>query len=73
MGIYYAEDNALIGQLGEQGVNVAASVGTASKNAVISKMKYKAKGGKTYTHAQLIGMGYTEEDIKTAKANGTLK
>jgi len=73
MGIYDVKKNKLITQITEQGVNVAASVGTPSKNLVISKMKYKAKDGKTYTHAQLIDMGYTEDVIKAAKANGNLK
>lgn len=33
---------------------------------------YKVKG-KTYTHADLNKMGYTDDQIKTAKANGTIR
>lgn len=73
MGIYNADDNSLITQLSEQGVNVSASVGTKNKNAVISNMKYKTNNGKTYTHAQLIKMGYTDETIEQAKQAGNLK
>ena len=73
MGIYNVDDNSLIGQLTEQGLNVRASQGVPSKNLVIKNMKYKASNGKSYTHAQLIKMGYTDETIEQAKQAGNLK
>ena len=73
MGIYYSEDDSLIGQLTEQGLNVRASQGVPSKNKVIRDMKYKTSNGKSYTHAQLIKMGYTDETIKQAEQAGNLK
>ncbi len=73
MGIYNVDDNSLIGQLTEQGLNVRASQGVPSKNLVIKNMKYKASNGKSYTHAQLIKMGYTDEAIKQAEQAGNLK
>lgn len=57
MGIYYAEDDSLLGQLTEQGINVRASQGIPSKNLVI-------KGMKKVTNKKLLQKLKEEEKAK---------
>lgn len=66
--------NSKIGTLTRTGTNIEANkpLGTKAKKASVQSKKYVV-GGKQYSLEDLLGMGYTQEQIDQAIKSGTVK